>query len=63
MDTASRPSEQTETEPGGLPAHGERVVVRCAGFRCLAYRDTKGKWRNAHGDQELPEVIEVILRF
>jgi hypothetical protein len=41
----------------------EHVVVRCEGFRCLAYRDAEGKWRNAVQHQELPPVLEVIQRF
>ncbi len=42
---------------------GERAVVRCAGFRCLACRGADGKWRDAKDGKELPEVLEVILRF
>jgi len=46
-----------------LPPIGERVVVRCADFRCLAYRDAEGKWRDARNDKELPEVLEVVMKF
>jgi len=46
-----------------LPAPGERVMVRCHDFRCLAYRDAEGKWRDAEHDKELPEVIEVLSDF
>ena len=31
------------------------AVVQCAGFRCLAYMGSDGKWRNSGG-----EVLEVI---
>ena len=51
------------TEAGDQRArHPRRVkeaIVRCQGFRCLAYLDSEGKWRNAYDDKELPEVIEV----
>ena len=52
-----------EPKPTGLPAPGERAVVRCPGFQCLAYRDSKGSWREARSQQRLPEVLAVVLRF
>lgn len=33
--------------------------VRCDGFRCMAYRDPKGNWRNYVSGEPL-EVIEVL---
>jgi hypothetical protein len=59
MAGSSRPSQ--EKRASRLPAPGERAIVRCPGFRCLAYRDGKGKWRSTHGGRELPEVLEVVL--
>jgi len=58
---ASEKSEPTEGKarewhvPGG-----QTVVVQCAGFRCLAYLDKDGKWRDAVRNNELPEVLEVL---
>jgi putative nucleotidyltransferase with HDIG domain len=43
-----------------LPAPGERVRVRCAGFQCLARRDADGTWRSVFGNQVIPHVLEVI---
>jgi hypothetical protein len=38
-------------------------MVRCPGFRCLAYRDKDGKWRDVAHDEELPEVLEVLWEY
>jgi hypothetical protein len=57
----ANPSDQKDKSE--LPAKGERALVRCPTFRCLAYRDAKGKWRDANDHQELPEVLEVITRL
>lgn len=43
-----------------LPTPTEHVLVRCPGFRCLAYRDADGTWRSVFGKRELPDVLEVI---
>jgi len=43
-----------------LPVPGHEVMVRCPGFRCLAYRDKDGKWRGVAHDEEMPEVLEVL---
>jgi DNA-binding NtrC family response regulator len=41
-----------------LPPAGVLVIARCDGFRCLAYLDSEGKWREHQNSKELPEVIE-----
>ncbi len=46
-----------------LPKPQERVVVRCNGFTCLAYRDSNGVWRADKHDDILPEVLEILHRF
>jgi hypothetical protein len=51
----------TATEKGPK-SRREEAVVRCKGFRCMAYRDKNGIWRSASDDKEL-EVLEVILWF
>ena len=43
-----------------LPPVGRTVLVQCRGFRCLAFRDADGKWRDANRKQELPEVLKVV---
>src|SRR5438128_12539380 len=46
-----------------LPPQGQRVMVRCRGFRCLAYLDKDGKWRNSSNNEELTEVLEVLYQW
>jgi len=46
--------------PNHLPPIGEQVLVQAEGFRCLAFRDKDGKWRNVFGRDELPGIIRVI---
>jgi hypothetical protein len=46
-----------------IPPLGQPAMVRCPGFRCLAYRDKDGKWRDVAHNQELPEVLEVLWEF
>lgn len=41
-----------------LPPTGVPVIARCHGFRCLAYLDSEGKWREHQNSKELLEVIE-----
>ncbi|HEY2084202.1 MAG TPA: response regulator [Verrucomicrobiae bacterium] len=53
-------SEKNENPVEGkkLPPTGVPVIARCHGFRCLAYLDSDGKWREHQNSKELPEVIE-----
>jgi len=39
------------------------VLVQCAGFRCMAYQDTNGKWRSYYSHEALPGSIQVIPEF
>jgi hypothetical protein len=59
LDKGSWLSANTDMEQRQLPAPGERVVVQCPGFRCLAYRDASGGWREAYDKEQLPEVLEI----
>ena len=59
----SQSSTWLEIEQIRAPEPGERAVVRCAGFQCLAYRDSKGRWREVGDKKCLPRVLEIILRF
>ncbi len=39
-----------------LPAVGHAVIVQCDGFRCLAYRNTEGKWIDFSREIELHHI-------
>jgi hypothetical protein len=36
------------------------VWVQCVGYRCLAYRDREGLWRNFHTHEFLPGVVGLV---
>ena len=35
------------------------VWIRCKGYRCIAYRDSDGKWINFYTHEKLTDFIEV----
>jgi hypothetical protein len=46
-----------------LPLLGHNVLVQCPGFRCLAYRDPDGNWRDAYRGDILSNVATFIPEF
>lgn len=58
-DSSESWSSVAHRSPGPLPAV-KFVLVQGVGFRCTAYRDTHGKWRDAYTGAELPGEIRVI---
>ena len=36
------------------------VWIQCKGYRCMAYRDSEGKWINFYTNEKLTDFIEVI---
>ena len=55
-----QPNTGASGESLRLPPPGQEVMVRCPGFRCLAYRDKDGMWRDVAHDEALAEVLEVL---
>ena len=53
-------SDSTEQKENDLPPVGEEVLVQCSSFKCMAYRDGEGKWRDAFDGRELPNVVQII---
>lgn len=49
---------ETRNSDPKLPEIGMPVVVQCAEFNCLGYRDREGKWRDFARSGELPAVID-----
>ena len=47
-------------ENGMSPFVVEFFTVQGAGFRCMAYRNGDGKWREAFNDRELSGVVRVL---
>ncbi len=52
--------DSTEQKENDLPPVGQEVLVQCSSFKCMAYRDSEGKWRDAFDGRELPKVIQII---
>ena len=42
---------------------GEVALVQCNGYRCMAFRDRQGKWRNYFRGDELQGVVRIIELF
>jgi len=41
--------------PPAVPVH-----VQCRGFKCLAYRDEQGAWRNFHSREPLLGAVRLL---
>jgi len=54
-DVGMAPARSGVCHPA-LPQPGKFVLVQCRYFRCLAFFDSQGKWRNAQTVQELADV-------
>jgi hypothetical protein len=39
---------------------GQSFIVQCAGYRCMAYRDSSGKWRDYFNDDEITGEVSII---
>jgi hypothetical protein len=58
--------EQEQLGPGvrnekqSLPAVGEPVWVQCGGYRTMAYRDDKGRWKTVAKGEELKGSVQVV---
>jgi len=45
---------------GPLPRAGMPVQVQCSGFKCMAYLDKEGKWRDLFSRELLARVLGVV---
>lgn len=45
---------------GKLPVPGLPVQVQCVGFKCMAYRDSEGRWVDFFSRKFLPRVLGVV---
>jgi hypothetical protein len=55
-------SENTETliRKRLSPPKSTSFIVQCVGFRCMAYRDSKGQWRDYFNDDEIAGEVTII---
>jgi len=56
-------NDSTEQKEKDLPPVGQEVLVQCSSFKCVGYRDSEGKWRDAFDGRELPKVIQIIEKL
>jgi hypothetical protein len=60
MTTECEPAVAVKPPTDALPSLVEFVMVQGVGFRCIAYRDAEGRWRNAFTNEELFGEIRVL---
>lgn len=59
--TGRREPKSTPRDPNeSSPFLVEFFMVQGVGFKCMAYRNSEGKWRTAFDDIELPGTIRVL---
>jgi hypothetical protein len=59
MQDKAREFKKEQYRP--LPAAGVPVQVQCVGFKCMAYLDKEGKWRDLFSRECLERVLGVVL--
>jgi hypothetical protein len=50
----------TKTKYGPMPKLGLPVQVQCDGFKCMAYLDKDGRWKDLFSHELLPHVLGVV---
>jgi hypothetical protein len=55
-------SNDTETIQRKRPEYTKRqaFIVQCVNYRCMAYRDSAGKWRDYFKDDEIVGEVTII---
>jgi hypothetical protein len=52
---------ETEAISRRVPSPKEKpFIVQCSGFRCMAYCDSRGKWRDYFNGEEIQGEITII---
>jgi hypothetical protein len=49
-----------EPNYGPLPVKGLPVQVQCVNFKCMAFLDADGKWKDFFSRKFLPHVLGVV---
>jgi hypothetical protein len=55
-------SNSANTAPRTRPEVGREhaFIVQCDGYRCMAYRDAHGKWRDYFNNEEIKGEVRVV---
>ena len=51
---------ERDSAEGEVLRPGTRALVQCEGFRCLAYLDEQGTWRENERDEPLPKILKIV---
>ena len=51
------------TAASAIVSIGQTYIVQCDGYRCIAFKDARGRWRRYFGNEELGEPVTVIKQF
>jgi len=60
MTRTCEPPTSAGESADGSPFLVEFYLVQGTGFRCMAYRDQQGTWRNAFSNDELFGDIQIL---
>jgi hypothetical protein len=52
--------EQLQIECEPRPTNRTPTIVQCQGYRCAAYQDEAGRWRNFWNGDLLPEPVRTV---
>jgi len=56
-ETATAPATVTRRRPG---LREKAFIVQCVNYRCMAYRDSSGKWRDYFNGEEIQGEVLII---
>ena len=52
--------ENTASLQPAPAGRGDPFIVQCEGFRCMAYRDKTGKWRDYFNGDEISGEVQIL---
>jgi hypothetical protein len=53
-------SPAAKAQYGPLPPAGVPVQIQCIGYKCMAYRDSEGRWVDLFSREFVPRVLGVV---
>ena len=59
MSGTDKPEKANRNVQANLPEPGRLVLVQCERFRCLAFRDSKGGWKDYYSREDL-NVVRIV---
>jgi hypothetical protein len=54
-------ANESDTISRRVPSPRDKpFIVQCSGFRCMAYRDSRGQWRDYFNGEEIHGEVTII---